>query len=197
MNDSVKDISIRPLIDRIKKSDEKAFSILFDKLWEPLYTYAYSLLENRSFAKDIVQDVWIDFWERRNQIENDNIKAYLYKAIRYKVLSELRNSKIKESHLEAFKQLNDDSYNHLELEEEVLSPEHTNIIIENTLSVLPEKCQQVFKLSRLNGLKNKEIAEELGISERTVETHISKAIKLIKKGAALLFSFSYCFLSFN
>lgn len=195
MNESAKDISIKHLIERIKQSDEKAFSILFDKLWEPLYVYAYSLLDNSSFAKDIVQDVWIDFWERKLEIENDNIKAYLYKAIRYKVLSELRNSKIKESHLEVFKQLQDEVYS--TPNEEDSSLENPSVIIEKTLSVLPDKCQQVFKLSRLNGLKNKEIAEELGISERTVETHISKAIKLLKKGTAFLFTISYCFLNIN
>ncbi|GLB52548.1 DNA-directed RNA polymerase sigma-70 factor [Neptunitalea chrysea] len=179
--------AINTLVKQVKASDEKAFRKLFNLLWEPLYYYAFSLLQEESLAKDMVQDVWIDFWERRKDIQNDNIKAYLYKAVRFRVLKELRNIKFSESHLEALKELHIE--NALETDDsDIITLDETKQLIEKKMEVLPEKCKEVFKLSRIDGLKNKEIAEELGISESTVENHITKAFKLLKKSAALLFS---------
>ncbi|MGS2741018.1 RNA polymerase sigma-70 factor [Sinomicrobium sp. M5D2P17] len=172
---------ISTYVEQVKASDEKAFNKLFGQLWEPLYHYAFSLLEDKTLAKDMVQDVWMDFWERRLDIKNNNIQAYLYKAVRYRVFKELRDSKLKESHLEALKTIhNEDSTE----DNPVLNLEETKELLDKKLAVLPDKCREVFKLSRLDGLKNKEIAEELGISENTVENHITRAFKLLKKRAA-------------
>ena len=173
---------ISTYVEQIKASDEKAFNRLFGQLWEPLYNYAFSLLEDKALAKDMVQDVWMNFWERRQEIENNNIKAYLYKAVRFRVFKELRDSRLKESHLEALKTI----YKEDSAEESVVpNPEETKELLDKKLAVLPDKCREVFKLSRLDGLKNKEIAEELGISESTVENHITRAFKLLKKRPAL------------
>lgn len=171
-------------VAQIKDSDEKAFQNLFELLWDPMYTYAFSLLEDETLAKDMVQEVWIGFWERRKTIENTNIKAYLYKAVRYRVLKELRDSKLKSTHLEVL----DTIYLDDNIEEESLDPEETKMLLDNKLSILPKKCKEVFKLSKLQGLKNKEIAVELGISENTVENHISKAFKLLKTGKSFFLS---------
>lgn len=171
-------------VAQIKDSDEKAFQNLFELLWDPMYTYAFSLLEDETLAKDMVQEVWIGFWERRKTVENTNIKAYLYKAVRYRVLKELRDSKLKSTHLEVL----DTIYIDDSIEEESLDPEETKVLLDNKLSILPKKCKEVFKLSKLQGLKNKEIAVELGISENTVENHISKAFKLLKTGKSFFLS---------
>lgn len=171
-------------VAQIKDSDEKAFQNLFELLWDPMYTYAFSLLEDETLAKDMVQEVWIGFWEGRKTIENTNIKAYLYKAVRYRVLKELRDSKLKSTHLEVL----DTIYLDDNIEEESLDPEETKMLLDNKLSILPKKCKEVFKLSKLQGLKNKEIAVELGISENTVENHISKAFKLLKTGKSFFLS---------
>ncbi|MGS2764664.1 RNA polymerase sigma factor [Sinomicrobium sp. M5D2P9] len=172
---------ISTYVEQIKASDEKAFNKLFGQLWEPLYNYAFSLLEDKTLAKDMVQDVWMNFWERRQDIENNNIQAYLYKAVRFRVFKELRDSKLKKSHLEALQTV----YNEDGAEDSpVLSLEETKELLDKKLAVLPDKCREVFKLSRLDGLKNKEIAEELGISENTVENHITRAFKLLKKRPA-------------
>ena len=84
----------------VKKSDQKAFNLLFDLCWNPMYTYASSLIQDSSAAEDVIQEVWIDYWKRRENISVDNIKAYLYKAVRYKCYNYLRNNKIPTAHLE-------------------------------------------------------------------------------------------------
>ncbi|RAV30459.1 RNA polymerase sigma factor [Sinomicrobium soli] len=176
--------AIRIQVEQIKSSDRRAFQRLFEQLWPPMYTYAFSLLEDEALAKDMVQEVWIDFWERRQNIENTNIKAYLYKAVRFRTLRELRDSKIKASLLEAVETINAGDAP----EEETPTPEEISILLENELSVLPKKCREVFKLSKLRGLKNKEIAKELGISENTVENHMTKAFELLKMSRAFFLS---------
>lgn len=172
------------LMERIKCSDERAFSILYDRLWEKMYRKAYSILDNKYKAKDIVQEVWINFWERRLKIENDNIEGYLLNSVRFKVFNEFRNSKNKSSLIDDFIKSNNATaasnniYNEINLKE-------TQFIINNSIKSLPKKCKEVFELSRLDGLKNKEIALKLNLSQRTVETHISNALKNLRKKVAL------------
>lgn len=150
-----------------------------------MFKYAYNLIQDEQKAQDIVQDIWLDFWERKELIENQNIKAYLYNAVKYKVFREIKNSKFSNQRIEDLNLIYEDfdyeeskSYSMSEILE----------LAENKLSILPEKCKQVFKLSRIEGLKNKEIAQKLFISEKTVENHITKALKSLNKSFSLFIS---------
>ena len=96
-------IEIEDLVFRVKKSDQKAFNTLFNELWEPMYSYVCSILMNDSLAKDIVQDIWIDFWQRRQDVEVKFLKSYLYKSIRYKCYNHLRGQKFNKIQLEVAK----------------------------------------------------------------------------------------------
>ncbi len=181
------DTSNHELMIRIKNSDHHAFKILYNRLWEPLYVRAFSILGDKNIAKDIVQDVWISFWERRQEINNDNIEGYLLRAVRFKVYNEFRNSKYRNKLIEEFVQ----NYNPLLQTnniEQVIQLKDTEKIILKAVSTLPKKCKEVFELSRFEGLKNDEIAKKLNISKRTVETHISNALKVLKNNVALGFA---------
>ena len=168
----------KALMVRIKSSDEVAFAILFDKLWERMYALAFSLLKKKDLSKDIVQDVFVDFWTRRQDIDNTNIEVYLVKATRFRVYKELRDTKLSQSNIDLVDLIKppcvDDALNNIELQE-------TTQRIDKAIGNLPKKCQQVFTLSRYDELNNLEISRKLGISKRTVETHISLAIRSIKK----------------
>lgn len=162
---------------RIKESDESAFALLFDRLWERMYLLASYVLRDKERAKDIVQEVWINIWERRNEIQNDNIEAYLLKATRFKIYRTLRDQKLQKDQLQFLENLQvPESEGVLEK----LYCEDTNARLEKSFGNLPKKCHQVFILSRYGGLENHQISEKLGISQRTVETHISNAIRRIK-----------------
>ncbi|MCF6348566.1 MAG: RNA polymerase sigma-70 factor [Flavobacteriaceae bacterium] len=179
-NKFIKNITNHDLMNRIKQSDERALEILFDRLWDSMYVLAFSILEDKNIAKDMVQEVWISFWERREKIENDKIEAYLFKAVRFRVYKELRDSKMKNYHRKYIEQI--PTSNNID---DALNFFDANNLIHKTIDALPKRCGQVFKLSRFEGLKNIEIADQLGISRRTVETHISNAIKQIKSKVAL------------
>jgi len=167
----------KELMSKIKDSDESAFAILYDQLWERMYALAFSLLKNKDTSKDLVQEVFVDFWIRRFEIGDDNIEAYLIKATRFKVYNELRNNKFNSSDI--------DTIDH------AIAPQASGILenlnfnetkqrIDQAVEKLPKKRQQIFTLSRYNELNNFEISQKLGISKRTVETQISLAIRSIK-----------------
>ena len=177
-------ISNHELMERVKNSDHQAFNILYERLWEVLYIKTYSILGDKNIAKDIVQDVWISLWERRDKVVNDNIKGYLIRAVRLKVYNEFRNSKYKSQLIQEFIQTYNSSLETNSVEQSMQFKETESRILK-AVNRLPKKCKQVFELSRYDGLKNEEIAEKLNISRRTVETHISNALKVLKNNIAL------------
>lgn len=178
MNKKEADITNHMLMERIKNSDHRAFSLLFDRLWESLYTRAYTICGDRSLSKDVVQEVWINFWERRQEIENTNVESYLFQAVRFKIYNELRNMKLSRTHLKDFlseaplKTVNDTDHQ--------IRYEEANRALKKDMSLLPLKSKKIVELSRLQGMTNEEIANRLGISPRTVETHLSDALKFLR-----------------
>ena len=182
-------ISSTLLMEQIKRSNQKAFGVLYDRLSENMYTKAISILCNESKAKDIVQEVWINFWERRQEIKNDNIEGYLFNALRFKIYNEFRNSKnysiLRDEYIKSYNE--NTASNNIE---ENINLTDTEKLINNGIEKLPKKCRQVFELSRNDGLKNDEIAFKLNISQRTVETHISNAIKVLKSNIVIVLIFT-------
>ncbi|MEJ4088253.1 RNA polymerase sigma-70 factor [Galbibacter orientalis] len=168
-------LSANQLMERIKNDDEKAFHLLFNRYWEVLFVLAKSILNDEAIAKDLVQEVWINFWERRKKIESTNIEAYLKQAIKFSVYKELRNSVLSNEHKEYLQ----------EIAAETATDDHliysqTNNTLTNTIHELPDRCREIFQLSREENLSNQEIANQLNISKRTVETHISHALKSLR-----------------
>ncbi|SRR5690554_6261782 len=164
------------LASKIKGSDRDAFNALFEMLWQPMYGYAASLLTDKVLAEDLVQEVWIDYWQRRGEVEIHNIKSYLYKAIRYKCYNSLRDRKFNKIQIEAAHGVGVSP--EMELQEDVME---LNRCIDLALSGLPNRCRQVFILSRVNQVCNKEIAKRLNISQRSVENQLSFALRRLRK----------------
>jgi RNA polymerase sigma-70 factor (ECF subfamily) len=182
----VKNTINESLVNRIKDSDEIAFAQLFDKLWKPLYVRAYAIVRDNQLAEDIVQEVWIDFWNRRETIQNNQIESFLFQAVRFKAYNEYRNrsnrQRILEGLWETYKTLTNSVTQSIEFNE-------TQIILEKAISELPEKCRNVFLLSRYEGLPHSEISKRLGISNKTVENHITNALRVLRNKVATLLSF--------
>ncbi|MGY5355884.1 RNA polymerase sigma factor [Wenyingzhuangia sp. IMCC45467] len=163
------------LAKRIANSDEIAFSSLYNKLWEKLYVFAQSIIMNEVEAKDIIQEVWIDYWKRRKEISTTNIEAFLHQAVRYKVYNTLRDTKLNKVQLEVCNELSIDSV--IELNHDL---DEVNMRLNYYVNMLPAKCREIFTLSRFEGLDNEEIAKKVGISKRTVENQLSLALKSLR-----------------
>lgn len=164
------------LASLIVKSDRNAFNSLFELLWEPMYTYAGSILMNDALAKDAVQEVWMDYWQRRQEVEVQNVKSYLFRAIRYKSYNTLRDLKFNNTQIEAANSVGISS--EIELHEDVIDLSHR---IDKALDELPKRCREIFTMSRINQVSNKEIAQRLNISQRSVENQITFALRKLRK----------------
>ena len=156
-----------------------AFELLYNKTVIVLSTYALRILKDEHLVKDIIQDVFVNIYLRKEKIgEQINITGYLYNAVRYKVSNVLRDrNKMQVSSADTEK-LEDIYY------EEVYSAEENENYhqLENNIGSLPEKCRKAFILNYVDELSYKEIASKMNISIKTVEKHISKALRLLRNG---------------
>lgn len=158
------------------KRHEKLFREAYERYWDNMFIQAYKVLKDRSVSEDITQEIFTDLWEKKSLFRIDNLEAYLYQSVKFKVLKELRKDRVRQEHESLVKAIKNEADNvqnndSAELREEILQQ------MEN----LPEKCRSVFYKSRFEDTPNREIAREMGISVRTVETHISHALKLLRK----------------
>ncbi len=163
------------------KQDFIFFEDLFHIYYCSLLAFANKYTNDRQASEDIVQDVFMALWMKRDTINfNDPIKPYLYKATYNKSITYLNslqeNVNIDEQNIKLQLQQKIISF---DLQDSLLLKEVSEEII-SCVDTLPEQCRKVFLLSRGQGLKNKEIALQLNISEKTVEGHISKALAEIR-----------------
>ncbi|MDH7445622.1 RNA polymerase sigma-70 factor [Aquimarina sp. 2201CG14-23] len=168
-------------IKNLKEGNEETFKILFELYYGKLLHIAKGYVVNSEDAEEIVQDVFLKAWKKRKDIKS-NVNGYLFMITKNLCLDYLRSKKHKLSSSNTLIQL-EAFINH-----EALTDTESSSIIEKELAqkiklaieLLPEKCKNVFVKSRLEGKKNREISDELDISVKTVENHMSKAIKHMK-----------------
>lgn len=177
-------------IKRLKSGDELAYKKLYDDYYVWLCNYIYKLCDNKKLSEDIVQDTFLNFYQKRNKISiKHSFKNYLFKACYNQFLQHLRKNKVKYDILDTVKwEAIADTYD----KQEEIKYEKINHI-HQLIEELPPKCREVFIKSKLDRLKYKEIANEMDISVKTVENHISKALKFLRtKAITLLLLVSLC-----
>lgn len=166
------------LIDRLRSGDESALTELYNTFWQALFISAYNIIKDKELCEDIIQDIFMNIWHNREKLEiHISLKGYMYACARYQVFNHLRKNKDKVK-VELFDDL-EKRFQYTTPETQLMHEElvqQLNLIIET----LPEKCQAVYKLSREEQLSHKEIADRLGISTKTVENHITKALQTIR-----------------
>jgi len=163
------------LLLQMKKGDNSAFQTIFNRYWKRLYSYAYSIYKDEGICEDCVQEIFISLWENSQEANILHLEKYLFKAIKYKLSGHFKKLKFDHTHEEALQFVSDAKTAQNDLE--YMELEHA---ITSQIKSLPGKCQEVFILSRLKHKSNSEIAKELNISKRTVETHISNALKILR-----------------
>ena len=168
----------REIVEKVAKGDHQAFRIVFDQYKDVLYGYSYKLTKSTVLAEEAVQEVFLKFWQNRRDLNPDlSVKAYLYKITKNHLFNMLRNAvydhKLKQ-------QLFYNRQNtHYSIEDQLVY--HDLETIKNkAIANLPPKMQQIFQMSRIQGLSHQEIAHQLGISQHTVKDQIVKALKSIK-----------------
>ncbi len=173
------------LFDQIKTGDQKALELLFSIYFFRLNDFARKVIKDDGISQDIVLEVFAKVWERRAEIESFNIEAFLFRLVRNRCIDYIKHLKVVNNRMQDIQI----SSRYEELyridfignEPYVLIEKELQLKIEQTIQNLPERCREVFILSRLNGMKNKEIAEKLNISIKNVERHLHRALQSFLK----------------
>lgn len=166
------------LIGRFRRGDMDAFRKIYDSYSQALFRFANSYLKDSFEAEEIVQDVFLKVWEKREDVDvQKSLKSYLYRITVNKVFNELKHRVVKqkyEKHAQNLDQVTG------ETPESSIQFQELNIKLDILLTKLPEQQRTIFIMSRWKGLTNAEIAEQLNLSIRTVENQIYRAAKFIK-----------------
>ena len=169
----------------MKEDFNITYKALFRKYYPNLIFYATRLVGEEE-AEDVVQDVFVELWKRKDSMEiGDQIQAFLYRAVYTRSLNVLKHRNIESGYMAIVEEINQKRV-------EFYQPDNNEVIrriedrelkkeIYDAINELPDKCKEVFKLSYLHDMKNKEIADTLGISLRTVEAHMYKALKFLRE----------------
>lgn len=173
------ELSDEELVRLIAQGKESAYYTLFERHWERLYKISLGITRDEEIAKDVVQEVMLSVWKRRETLTVEKVGAYLSRSAKLQSLKTLRDA-----HLEKYETLFDVHIAGSPAEQ--LEAADLQASLAQALAGLPERCREVFLLSREEELSNAEIAQKLNISQRTVETHISNALSHLKGKLLLL-----------
>lgn len=174
------ELSDEELIALLRGGDQAAFAVIYNRYWRMMYAHIYKMLRDEDEAKDVLQDVFSNLWIHYATFpENGNLPAYLYVAVRNKVLNLIRSQKYRDDYLSSLVAFADEMSNETL---DALNERDLREAIEREIQNLPPRMRQVFEMSRKEDLSHKEIAERLGTSDETVKKQINKSIKAIKLG---------------
>lgn len=176
--DKLKAYSDTALLDLLRVEDAPAFEEIYLRYWRVLYSMVYRRLQSREVSEEIVQDIFTSLWMNRKTADIHSLSAYLTTAARYKVINHVaretsRNAytrrKLEESHL-----------HHNNCTEEEVLHDDLNGALEREIAKLPAKRRLIVKLHKDEDLPLKQVASQLGISEKTAENQYGKALKALK-----------------
>jgi len=163
------------LLALIKTGDRDAFEIIYNKYWSKLYLSAFNLLRDAQACEDIIQDILVQLWLRRESVAIDCLSSYLHTAVRYQVFNLIRSGKVKRFFMEQFEEpVSSENI------DDLLTEKDLKKLLNERVYSLPAKCREIFLLSRNNHLSNREIAAILNIAPKTVENQLTIAIRRLR-----------------
>ncbi len=167
------------IIQKLRSGDEKFYKSVFYEYYPVLTYFANKYVNDIETAKEIVQEFFVRLYEKRFSLNIDtSFKSYLYKSVYNSCINYLTQVAVREQHHRHIKNMTHEKSVFSEVDMNMVELEKK---IYNEIEKLPAQCRRIFKMNRFDGLSNSEIAEKLQLSKRTVETQISKALRILRK----------------
>ena len=168
------------LLNRFKQGDKQAFCQIYKYYWKGLFAFSFKVLKDQQVCEDIIQEVFTDLWQKKHQLEVQNLDAYLTQMTKYQIFQYLRKGKLNQKYLDRFSaiQMVNDTEDKLHFDE-------LKATIENQLAGVAPRCREIFLLSRFENLSNQEIADKLNISLQTVKNQLSQGLKHLRQSLNL------------
>ena len=167
----------RELLHKVRSGDESAFDAVFRQWYAALVRVAAAMVRDNDQAEEVAQDVMHELWRRRLLLDEDvSLRAYLLRSVRNRALNQLRHRRVRrdaEHDVEAL-------YNEPIASDQPIVARELAEAVQRAFDELPPRCREVFELSRVHGLKYAEIADALGISQKTVEAQVGKALRVMR-----------------
>lgn len=186
-------ISDLDLWERMRQDDASAFEEIYNRYAGNMFLYAMNIFKKQEVCEDIIQNIFMDFWTKRQESEIRNLKSYLFQSVKFQVFKHLRTRRFSEEDLTRL-QIIDAT---MDVSEKIEFEELEHLINE-LVNHLSPRCRQIFIMSRFQNKSNAEIAATLNISHQAVKNQISRAIKFIRQEiqpqeVALFFIVIHCF----
>lgn len=181
----------------VKQDDATAFEALYNRHWEKCYTISYWHILEQESAKDLVQELFVDLWDKRKQINiQETVEGYLKIAVRNRIYNYIRSLNIKKKHYDA---LGQDARETGFSTEDLNNERELRRLYMDEIGKLPPKMKEIYTLSKEKGMSITQIAERLSLSEQTIKNQLGNALKKIRSGlehyrlvALFLVIFSLC-----
>ena len=177
MSSSALAVSEMQLIENFIQGDRSSFTAIYKAYWYKLFLIAQKRLNDKATSEELVQEIFVQLWEKRASLQIHSLENYLVRAVKYAVIDYIRTQVVKNNYIHYYR-----SY----IEQEESQTENTvaindlTSVMEKGLKTLPEKSQEVFRLSRIEHWPVTKIATHLQLSEKGVEYHITKSIKTLR-----------------
>jgi RNA polymerase sigma-70 factor (family 1) len=165
------------LLDLMKEHDHSAFREVYERYWKEVFLSAYKKIRSKEIAEELTQNLFVSLWEKRTENKIENLRSWLFGSIKYAIINYYKSQIVHEKYLH---------YIQGNIDERVHTTEQLTLLkdlseaIEKGISLLPQKTQEVFKLSRMENRTVKEISKEMNISEKAVEYHITQSLKAMR-----------------
>lgn len=170
-------LSDEQLVFLLKANDTHVVREIYNRYWKEVLLVYHRKLQDQEMAEELTQNLFISLWEKRHSAEIKQLRFYLFGAVKYSVINHYKALNIKTKHLENYRLTKPEPEN---ITEKQVLLHDLSAAIEKGIELLPVKTKQVFKLSRMQHQSVKKISADLNISEKTVEYHITRSVKVLK-----------------